>query len=1089
MFAARRQAQLIWLGAAIVLGGLAAATPAQAALCNYQGGPGEDWHHATSDWSCGVFPDGDDDVVLDGTDNVAISSQDEAAKTLTTAAGTIIAFSTKTLNVGGAWNTTGGFIRNGGTVHVGGAFTKTDAGQLQLRGSTVILDAASSISGGSICVGVGQDGDGFMELNQTFSVLAGADAIPFPNCGNNGRIRINGPNGRFLKDSPGTSAVNRSFDNDDTVEIAQGDLTVGDGQGVQQDGQWIVPALHSLRFTGGFNSISGSVNSAGTVGVDGGTLSLADGGAFQSAATEIAGGTLDAQGTGTATTGSLLLDTGTRSGTRTFTTGSFDARAGSLKPGNTVATGTFTKTTAGALELRGGTLTLNGTSSISGGHICVGFFQDGDGFMEIGGSFSILDGAEAAPFPNCGNLGRIRINAPNGHFKKDSAGTSIMGQGFDNDDTVEVVRGELDVNAGDGGNLQDGAWLVPTGTVLSFGGGAGTLTGSGSITGAGTLRSAGGSVVLGDGGTYQVTTTEVVGGTLSIDGTTGTATTDSLLLTGGARGGARTFTVGSMDAQAGALRAAGPTVVTGAFTKTTAASLDLRGATLTLNGPSSLDAGHICVGVNQDGNGILLVGGTLTLAEASEAVPLQDCGNTSNVTIQGPDGRLQIAGTAAKTISSVTGNAGGTLAVGAGQTLTLTSPTYAQTAGATTVAASGDLGASPSLGGGTITVDGTVGGAVSLSNGAVLRGGGTVTGNVTNAGAVVRPGGSPGHLSVAGSYTQDATGALDVEIEGTGQGTTYDWLDVTGSATIDGTLNVLRPTGFAPAGSDVFQFLTSAGRSGTFATLTGADLPGGAAFTLDYPAGAPFGARLVVDLPPAPTPGQPTISGTPASGQTLTCNTGTWTDVTAFAFQWLRDGGAIGGATQQTYAVVDADRGHALSCRVTGSNAAGDAEATSAAVHVPAPPVEEPPAERPPAEQPPAPPPPAPIVTVPPPPPPPADTATPQEVRLATAAPAVVAQALGLPKRACLSRRRFTIRLREPAGVELRSARVTVGTKRITARRRNGRMTAIVDLRGFKPGRYPVKIIARTVSGKTLTGTRRYETCGKVRRRGGVPEL
>ncbi|HEX8120113.1 MAG TPA: hypothetical protein VF549_02500 [Solirubrobacteraceae bacterium] len=1089
MIAARRPAQLIWLAAAIVLGGLASASPAQAALCNYQGGAGEDWHHAPSDWSCGKIPDVNDAVVLDGADTVAISSQDEAAATLTTAEGTTIFFSSRTLSVAGAWDTTGGLIRNGGTVHVGGAFAKTGTGQLQLRGSTVLLDAASSISGGSICVGVHQDGNGFMELNHTFSVLAGADPVPFPNCGNTGRIRINGPNGRFLKNSPGTSTMGQGFDNDDTVEIAQGDLVVANGDpGETQTGTWLVPAQHSLRFAGGFNSLTGSVSSAGTVGVDApGTLSLADGSAFQSSATEIVGGTLNALGSGTATTGQLLLDGGSRSGSRTFTTGSFDARGGSLRDsGATVATGTFTKTTAASLELRGGTLTLNGTSSITGGHICVGVFQDGNGFMEIGGTFSILAGAEATAFPNCGNIGRIRIN-PGGRFVKDSPGTSVVEQGFDDDGTVEVAQGELAVNQGYGDNLQDGAWLVPAGAVLSFGGGFNGLTGSGSITGAGTLRAAGGSVVLGDGGTYQVTTTEIVGGTLGIDGTTGTAATDSLLLTGGARSGARTFTVGSMDAHGGSLRDAGVTVVTGTFSKTTAGSLDLRGATLTLNGASALDGGNICVGVFQDGDGTLRVGGTLTLAEASASSPILNCGNPSTLTLT-PNGRLEMAGTAAKTITSATDNAGGTLAVGAGQTLTLTGA-YPQTAGATTVASTGTLHASPSLSGGSLAADGTVDGTVSLVTGAVLRGGGTVTGDVLNSGGVVRPGASPGHLSVGGGYTQSSAGTLDVEIQGTGQGTTYDWLDVTGAATLDGTVNVLRPTGFEPAGTDQFQFLTSASRSGTFATLTGADLPGGAAFTLDYPAGTPFGARLVVDLPPAPTAGQPTITGTPASGQTLTCNTGTWTDVTEFTFQWLRDGTAIGGATQQTYGVVDADRGHALTCRVTGSNAAGSAEATSAAVNVPAPPVVEPPAD-PPAEQPPVTtPPPAPPPTVPPATPPPADTATPQETQLAAAPPAAVAKALGLPKRACLSRRKFTIRLREPAGVKIKSARVTVAGKRITARRRNGRMTAIVDLRGLKLGRYAVKIVAVTVSGRTLTGVRRYRTCGTKRRAGGVPEL
>ena len=109
--------------------------------------------------------------------------------------------------------------------------------------------------------------------------------------------------------------------------------------------------------------------------------------------------------------------------------------------------------------------------------------------------------------------------------------------------------------------------------------------------------------------------------------------------------------------------------------------------------------------------------------------------------------------------------------------------------------------------------------------------------------------------------------------------------------------------------------------------------------------------------------------------------------------------------------------------------------------------------------------------------------------RLAAASPTVVAQALGLAKRACLSRRRFSIRLREPAGVRLRSARVTVAGRRTAARRSSGRLVASVDLRRIKAGRYSVKIVAVTVSGRTLTGVRRYQTCSARRRAGSAPPL
>ncbi|RMI07076.1 DUF5011 domain-containing protein [Cellulomonas triticagri] len=57
-------------------------------------------------------------------------------------------------------------------------------------------------------------------------------------------------------------------------------------------------------------------------------------------------------------------------------------------------------------------------------------------------------------------------------------------------------------------------------------------------------------------------------------------------------------------------------------------------------------------------------------------------------------------------------------------------------------------------------------------------------------------------------------------------------------------------------------------------------------------------------------------------GQPLTADAGTWTpEPTAVAFQWLRDGSAIAGATAATYTPVAADLGTALSARITVSRA------------------------------------------------------------------------------------------------------------------------------------------------------------------------
>ncbi|NKX53056.1 S8 family serine peptidase [Arthrobacter mobilis] len=75
---------------------------------------------------------------------------------------------------------------------------------------------------------------------------------------------------------------------------------------------------------------------------------------------------------------------------------------------------------------------------------------------------------------------------------------------------------------------------------------------------------------------------------------------------------------------------------------------------------------------------------------------------------------------------------------------------------------------------------------------------------------------------------------------------------------------------------------------------------------------------------PAVAPGTlqssvPTISGTAQVGQTLTASKGTWSWGTSFAYQWLRNGTPVAGATASTYKPSAADVGARLAVRVTGT--------------------------------------------------------------------------------------------------------------------------------------------------------------------------
>ena len=87
---------------------------------------------------------------------------------------------------------------------------------------------------------------------------------------------------------------------------------------------------------------------------------------------------------------------------------------------------------------------------------------------------------------------------------------------------------------------------------------------------------------------------------------------------------------------------------------------------------------------------------------------------------------------------------------------------------------------------------------------------------------------------------------------------------------------------------------------------------------------------------------QPTVSGTPTQGQTLTAGTGTWTGTSpiTYALQWVRcgaDGGkpdgsncaTIGGATSSKYTLTGDDVGRRLRVRVTARNSQGSALSAS----------------------------------------------------------------------------------------------------------------------------------------------------------------
>ena len=66
----------------------------------------------------------------------------------------------------------------------------------------------------------------------------------------------------------------------------------------------------------------------------------------------------------------------------------------------------------------------------------------------------------------------------------------------------------------------------------------------------------------------------------------------------------------------------------------------------------------------------------------------------------------------------------------------------------------------------------------------------------------------------------------------------------------------------------------------------------------------------------------PAITGTPHTGQVLSCSDGTWapTTPTIITYRWKRNGANISGATANTYTLQVADEGQSIKCTVTATN-------------------------------------------------------------------------------------------------------------------------------------------------------------------------
>ncbi|MBL9161667.1 MAG: hypothetical protein JNL18_02875 [Planctomycetaceae bacterium] len=141
-----------------------------------------------------------------------------------------------------------------------------------------------------------------------------------------------------------------------------------------------------------------------------------------------------------------------------------------------------------------------------------------------------------------------------------------------------------------------------------------------------------------------------------------------------------------------------------------------------------------------------------------------------------------------------------------------------------------------------------VGGLLTVASTGRVIGNGSILGNIAN-GGVVEAGvfsNLQGPLEVDGSYTQLAAGKLAIDLAGAIPATTYDQLLVSGSVSLNGTLEVLLIGPFVPALGNAFNIINGASITGKFTSFLLPTLPSGRSWNISqlYTTGT-----LLVTLP------------------------------------------------------------------------------------------------------------------------------------------------------------------------------------------------------------------------------------------------
>jgi len=745
------------------------------------------------------WPNGNFDAVINGG---PVNATSASIVNLTIGSGGSLVFQS---GVPGILDITGTSITNNGSISLAG----TDGLQIEgnttvtLSGSGMVTMAGNNFTGGN--------GSPTLILRQT---VQGQGSFS---------LGLSLANQSLINAVGGTLAMQpNSLTNTSTMEASSGGI---------------------LAFT---NGVATAYNNTG------GTIKALNGGTVQMENGIYTGGTLTTVGTGVIqASASAVLNNLTNSGTLQV----LSANDATLQ--NTI-------TNIGTIQVPNSTLFMTGNVTLTGAGSVI--MSGSSSLHPLNGAGDSLTITSPQLIHGSGTIFELPVTNQ-GNIDADSAGKTLFlaGSTTTNTSTLEASGGGiLQIDNDNTVNNVGGVIQAMNGSTVNF---AGTVKG-------GTLTTAGTGVIQGQNGTLDgtVNTPTNAGkinvknfdlflqGTVNNDGTIALTGNSCVILnqpstlTGTGKlmlapttcifGSGRAFTNQSTIMGAGSIGDSNPMPITNGNFGTIVASSKTPliiqpdasgftntgklvanpGSTLTINGLfNSLSGGTLMPGT-------YMVSGTLGLQNSVVT-------NDASITLTGSTAQLFNNNTATNALRTLTTNGStGLLSVQKGQALT--TGTNLSNAGKIIVGTSSQLtlGGSYTQTAGSTTVDGSLSAPTGLTlQAGTLVGSGTLVAAVISDASITAGDSTtkPAKLTVAGSYTQNSTGTLNISIGGTAAGK-FGELAVSNGVSLGGTLSIKLVNGFVPTIGEDFTILTGSAVSGKFATVKGTSINSGEHFQVNY---------------------------------------------------------------------------------------------------------------------------------------------------------------------------------------------------------------------------------------------------------------